>query len=71
MKIAFAQINTTVGDFSGNLSKVRASLERGREQAAVDVAGRSTRFELRRELPVSGEIMMPIAFRMRSVGKMR
>ena len=33
MKIAFAQINTTVGDFSGNLSKVRASLESGREQA--------------------------------------
>jgi NAD+ synthase (glutamine-hydrolysing) len=30
MKIALAQINTTVGDFAGNLERVRESLARGR-----------------------------------------
>lgn len=32
MRIAVAQINTTVGDFPGNLRKVRESLEEGRRQ---------------------------------------
>ena len=36
MKIALAQINTTVGDFRGNLDKVKAALSRGRE-AGVDL----------------------------------
>ena len=36
MKIALAQINTTVGDFSGNLAKVKDALDQGRE-AGVDL----------------------------------
>ena len=32
MKIALAQINTTVGDFPGNLQKVRSALDRGRAE---------------------------------------
>ena len=33
MKIALAQIDTTVGDFDGNLHKVTAALERGRAES--------------------------------------
>ena len=29
MKIAFAQINTTVGDFAGNTARLREACERG------------------------------------------
>ena len=36
MKIGLAQVNTTVGDFPGNLEKVRWGLWRGRE-AGVDL----------------------------------
>jgi NAD+ synthetase len=36
VKIALAQINTTVGDFAGNLARVRESLEKGR-RAGVDL----------------------------------
>ena len=32
MKVAFAQINTTVGDFRGNVERVRAALDRGRAE---------------------------------------
>ena len=32
MKIALAQINTTVGDFPGNLEKVKVALDQGREK---------------------------------------
>ena len=32
MKIALAQINTTVGDFAGNVAKIRAGIERGRAE---------------------------------------
>jgi NAD+ synthase (glutamine-hydrolysing) len=34
MKIALAQINTTVGDFSGNVAKIREGLDRGRAAGA-------------------------------------
>ena len=34
MKVALAQINTTVGDFDGNLLKVTGALERGRSAGA-------------------------------------
>ena len=30
MKIAVAQINTTVGDFEGNAAKIRAAVDAGR-----------------------------------------
>ncbi|HLU47646.1 MAG TPA: NAD+ synthase [Planctomycetota bacterium] len=36
MRIALAQINTTVGDFSGNLARIRHALDRGRREE-VDV----------------------------------
>ena len=36
MKVALAQINTTVGDFEGNLAKIVAALDRGRA-AGVDL----------------------------------
>jgi NAD+ synthetase len=35
MKIAVAQINTTVGDFTGNASRIRAAIDRAREAGAV------------------------------------
>ena len=36
MRIALAQLNTTVGDFPGNLNKVEKALDEGR-QAGVDL----------------------------------
>src|SRR3989442_323588 len=36
MKIGLAQINTTVGDFEGNVARIRQGLERGRK-AGVDL----------------------------------
>src|SRR5438270_7855188 len=34
MKIAVAQINTTVGDFAGNAAKIRAAIDAGRKEGA-------------------------------------
>jgi len=34
MRLALAQINTTIGDFAGNLRKIRAAVERAREARA-------------------------------------